>query len=835
MRRSSLTVTAIVFLSVLFGGISFVPEARALTWMTETVDSLGDVGEFASLALDSMDRPHIAYRDSTNGSLKYARWTGSNWEIETVDSADRECISLAVDRNNRPHISYHDGVARNLRYAHWDGVGWIRQTVDSVDSNGMYSSIALDSNDRPHISYHVHRLWALEDLMYAKKTGPGWVTMVADGVPDVGEHTSLELDSNDYPHISYSYHGVMPELMYIRWTPSGWIEEPFLDLWEGTFTSLELDSNDYAHIAYYRHPWIWYTYWNGTAWHYDSVVDSRSSALSLALNDSDYPHLSYVDHDDVYYSVWNGTDWVAELVDHVGGAGAPGVSLALDSSGSPHIAYRDLINLDLKYAKSIDPTPPTVVSKSPEGVNVPLSTNIKVTFSRAMNEGQTESAFSISPSVSGSFSWLGETLTFTPSSNLSQLTTYSVTINASMAEDLDRNKLDGNGNGSPEGSPIDDYSWEFSTSVDLAPTIEVWDPGGTAGQAYTQQIPVEIRWTAADDYPLPSSSINISYGSAPTWTTIATDEQNDGTFIWDTSSVPCPGTYWMNLSVRDANLQTTYGESNYSFDIRCPSAPGPPLNLSAELVGPNHQDLLVSWSRSKDDGAGENNVMRYDIFQSSSVGGPYMSLFGVPADGSASYAWTCAGCGEGDPSNYFFYVESNTSLLSTPTEHKCGKFTRQLGQGPNLISVPLIQSDESIEQVLQTVQYDRAWSYDSVSQEWIWYMTGKDYRRGLWSVNHTMGFWVNVMEDSNLTVAGIVPVQTAIHLREGWNLVGYPSFNATYTAWWVKAATGATRMEGHNPLPPHHLRVLGDGDALWAGHAYWALVGSDTIWTVSVG
>lgn len=834
MRRLSLIVVTIMLLSILLGGIPLIPEARALTWMTETVDSLGDVGEFASLALDSMDRPHIAYRDSANGTLKYARWTGSEWEIETVDDADWECISLAIDRNDRPHISYKDPVGWNLRYAHWNGAGWIRQTVDSVDLNGMYSSIALDSNDHPHISYHVHRVGGVEDLMYAKKTGPSWVTMVADGVPDVGEHTSLELDNNDYPHISYSYHGIMPELMYIRWTAGGWVEESFLDLWEGTFTSLELDSNDYPHIAYYRSPWIWYTYWNGTDWHYDSVVDSWSQALSLALNDSDYPHLSYVDDGDVYYSVWNGTDWVPEFVDYVGGAGGHRVSLALDSSGNPHIAYRDLVNLDLKYAKSIDPTPPTIVARSPDGVSVPLSTNITVTFSRAMNEGRTESAFSISPSVNGTFSWFEETLTFTPSSNLTQLMTYNITLNASTAEDQDRNKLDGNGNGSPEGSPVDDYSWEFSTAVDLAPTIMVWDPGGIAGQVYTQQIPIEVRWTAADDDPLPFSSINISYGSAPTWTTIATDEENDGIFIWDTSSVPCPGTYWMNLSVRDANWQTTYGESNYSFDIRCPSAPGPPLNLSAELVGPDNQDVLVSWDRSEDDGAGENSVMKYDIFQSLSVSGPYVSLSSVPADGSTGYQWTCAGCGDGDPSEYFFYVEANTSLLSTPTEHKVGKFTRQLLQGPNLISVPFIQSDESIETILQTVEYDRAWSYDSISQEWNWFMTGKEYRRGLRSINHTMGMWVNVTEDSNLTVAGVVPVQTAIHLHEGWNLVGFPSFNATYTSWWLKAETGATRVEGYSPVPPHHLRAMWDGDALWAGHAYWALVGSDALWTVSI-
>lgn len=41
---------------------------------------------YNSLALDSNDCPHISYCDATSGDLKYARWTGSGWEIEVVDS-----------------------------------------------------------------------------------------------------------------------------------------------------------------------------------------------------------------------------------------------------------------------------------------------------------------------------------------------------------------------------------------------------------------------------------------------------------------------------------------------------------------------------------------------------------------------------------------------------------------------------------------------------------------------------------------------------------------------------------------------------------------------------
>ena len=171
---------------------------------------------------------------------------------------------------------------------------------------------------------------------------------------------------------------------------------------------------------------------------------------------------------------------------------------------------------------------------------------------------------------------------------------------------------------------------------------------------------------------------------------------------------------------------------------------------------------------------------------------------------------------------------------STCADNQAGKFTRPLHGGPNLVSIPLIQSDESIETVLQTVTYDNAWLYDSSSEEWTWYMTSKTYRRGLWNMNHTDGMWVNITGDCNLTVAGIVPAQTTIHLYRGWNLVSFPSFNTSYSASNLKTEIGATRVEGYDLAPPNFLRVLGDADVLQAGFGYWVKVEAATDWIVEV-
>jgi hypothetical protein len=258
----------------------------------------------------------------------------------------------------------------------------------------------------------------------------------------------------------------------------------------------------------------------------------------------------------------------------------------------------------------------------------------------------------------------------------------------------------------------------------------------------------------------------------------------------------------------------------------------PPTNVTASLEGSAYEDVRVSWTPSVDDPA---IVDQYDVYYGTthhSEGSGYSLLASVPK-GSDSAVHT--GGGEGDPNNYFYRVcavaASGGSVCSSD---QAGKFTRPLAQGPNLISIPLKPSNESVELVLQTVMYDKAWFYDSSSQEWKWYMTSKGYRKGLLNINHTMGMWVNVTGDCGLTVAGIVPAQTTIHLNEGWNLVSFPSFNTPYTVADLKIETGSTRVEGFDPAPPHHLRVLGDGEMLQAGYGYWVNVDAETDWIVEL-
>jgi parallel beta-helix repeat protein len=264
------------------------------------------------------------------------------------------------------------------------------------------------------------------------------------------------------------------------------------------------------------------------------------------------------------------------------------------------------------------------------------------------------------------------------------------------------------------------------------------------------------------------------------------------------------------------------------------TTPGAPVILQANLSGNRLENVTVRWNLSSDDGAGQNSVVGYLIYRGTTYdvnASAYLPIATVPS-GTIEYIDNMTG--DGDPNSYFYRICAvDLNNLTNCSLNQGGKFTRSLMGGPNLVSIPLIQYDESIETVLQTLIWDKAWSYDSSVQKWKSHTLFKPYKGDLEEVNVSMGIWVNVTEQSNLTVAGIVPSSTSIYLHAGWNLVAFPSFNLTYLVGDLKAETGATRVEGFDPsAPPYFLRALADGDILRTGFGYWLSVVSETSWTI---
>jgi len=113
--------------------------------------------------------------------------------------------------------------------------------------------------------------------------------------------------------------------------------------------------------------------------------------------------------------------------------------------------------------------------------------------------------------------------------------------------------------------------------------------------------------------------------------------------------------------------------------------------------------------------------------------------------------------------------ESNTSQVSIP-----------LYEGWNLVSFNLVPPSSAVADVLSSIEANYslvyAWDPDALDEHWLKYdPSAEPYANDLTTLDHTMGFWINMTFDDTLVISGTQPESTDILLSAGWNLVGYPA------------------------------------------------------------
>lgn len=321
----------------------------------QTVESAGSAGWFTSLALDNAGTPHISYQggDFANPVLKYARWTGSGWDIKPAVDNGGWYTSLALDSAGNPHISYLDGSNR-LKYAKWIGSSWELKPIADNAGSGI-TSIALDIQGNPHISYT-----AQDGLKYARWTGSAWdIKTVESGF---GLNNSfIRLDDSGNAHISYSG----SSLKYARWTGSTWDIQIVDNRSNLRNPSLVLGAAGKPYISYHDANLnrLMYAEKLGSAWNISVIESNVAGYPSLALDNAGAPHISYYNTPSLgvgslKYARWIGSGWDIQVVDPGGDVGTY-TSLALDSGGIVHISYQDFANRDLKYATASTSVPDT--------------------------------------------------------------------------------------------------------------------------------------------------------------------------------------------------------------------------------------------------------------------------------------------------------------------------------------------------------------------------------------------------------------------------------------------------------------------------------------------
>ncbi|MEW5937703.1 MAG: Ig-like domain-containing protein, partial [Candidatus Thermoplasmatota archaeon] len=229
---------------------------------------------------------------------------------------------------------------------------------------------------------------------------------------------------------------------------------------------------------------------------------------------------------------------------------------------------------------------PIVNATSPAdgAVNVPVGSTINITFSEAMDHASTEAAFSINPSVAGTFSWdpTDTVMTFTPSSPLTGgPTTYTVTVNKG-AMDTSLNKMPWN------------ETFTFTT-VDLTPpTVVSTDP--TDGEV---------------DVP-PGDNIVITFSEAMNHTAteaaFSINPSTTGTFSWNpadtvmtfdpSASLALLTTYTVTIGTGAMDLAGNNLQSPYSFSFTTSSDP---VEKHAIIVGISDYQFISDLSYCDED------------------------------------------------------------------------------------------------------------------------------------------------------------------------------------------------------------------------------------------
>jgi hypothetical protein len=326
-----------------------VPVQAASSWSVQTVDvnGAGISEDICPIVIDSKNNPHIAYTDFINNEnlVKYAKWDGSGWSVQTVDYG--RVYGLALDNRGNPHIVYIFGSSitnsGGLRYDSRTGSNWNIQTVDQRFSRGR-GSVALDSSGNPHIAY----IDKSNVLKYASRVGSNWRIEILDNAEYIWPTLSLEFGSNNTPYIVYGFYymenGTKTAKMAFMKNSSWSIQTVASNL--TNFGNMVLDSEGHPHFFYQinspasddsDNPIVEHASWNGSAWNTQPVALDTMGFLALDAHDN--PSIAYIQsYEKVIYASWTGIAWKIQTIDSNITA-IWGCHLAVDANGNPHISY----------------------------------------------------------------------------------------------------------------------------------------------------------------------------------------------------------------------------------------------------------------------------------------------------------------------------------------------------------------------------------------------------------------------------------------------------------------------------------------------------------------
>jgi Tol biopolymer transport system component len=171
------------------------------SWSRKVVVQASPDGDNASMVMDSQGNLYISYYDF---GLKYIRRMNNTWEEPTTVEEGPGIgtySALVLDESGAPHISYFDKNSNLIRYARYDGSSWALQSIDPGVTAGIFSAIAIDPDGFIHIAYSDA---SNRTLKYAiGKDGFWQEPIILDKMGPTNQYISLSLQLAGTLEISY--------------------------------------------------------------------------------------------------------------------------------------------------------------------------------------------------------------------------------------------------------------------------------------------------------------------------------------------------------------------------------------------------------------------------------------------------------------------------------------------------------------------------------------------------------------------------------------------------------------------------------------------------------
>jgi len=513
-------------------------------------------------------------------------------------------------------------------------------------------------------------------LDYLRLVERGILKGINDENPTVSAHPRIAIDPSDNVHVvwqdGYSYNSNrstngVPNIYYKKkeHASGNWSSVSNITGDWASYPDIATDNLGNLHLVFEQSGKASYMVWNGTAWspatevvagdhYFFDVVSDAGNKLHLAWYNG-FTDESSNFWQRILYSYYDGNNWSSpeEVSDRISGHYPDYPSVVADSLGRPYIIWEDnadgsvnykrksplgwsdgiRLNLESQYAYADsgiaisdndhlyvvwcsdynghteifynhadvfqDITPPKVTLTAPSaGEHLLTGSSYNITWN-SLDDFATSTA-SLEYTVDNGSHYTGI------ATNISDTGHYEWTVPNIISEQVQIrvNVSDTSGN---TGTDTSDY---FSIGDGTPPNVNLISPNG--GEVWAAGSQHNITWEASDNILVSSISLLYSIDAGLSWTTLATNLSNSGSYLWTIPNQPA-STYKVKVIVFDTANNQREDVSNGNFTVapsnNPPNIPNNPVPADEATNISVNVDL--SWSGGDPD---LGDAVVYDVY-----------------------------------------------------------------------------------------------------------------------------------------------------------------------------------------------------------------------------